>query len=439
MAQPIIEIAGLSKKYRIGARERANRTFREAIADAFMAPVRNLRDLRKLTKLERENPEENTIWALKDVSFTVQPGEVVGIVGRNGAGKSTLLKILSRVTEPTAGEISLYGRVSSLLEIGTGFHQELTGRENIYLNGAILGMRKAEIDTKFDAIVEFSGISTFLDTPVKRYSSGMYVRLAFAVAAHLDSDILVVDEVLAVGDAAFQKKCLGTMQDISSKEGRTVLFVSHNMPSVRKFCTRGILLESGMVALDGEVNGVVTSYLESGSSTTSFVAFPRTEQPGNHSLKIASVGLRDGSGEETPLVNISEGIQVEISYEVVRDKTIPQFSLSLMDAEGNCVFSSLNNREEHLYGSRLPKGFYRSTCAIPGDLLNAGRYFVSIAGFADNWSDGFRIDNILSFDALDDGILKGDYHGDYSGCIRPALRWTTVQGQTEAEEKARED
>ncbi len=425
MQKPIITISGLSKRYRIGARERANRTFREALVDAVTAPVRNFRELSRLTKIEREKPQENTIWALKDVSLTVDPGEVVGIVGRNGAGKSTLLKILSRITEPTAGEISLYGRVSSLLEVGTGFHQELTGRENIFLNGAILGMRKAEIEAKFDEIVDFAGINPFLDTPVKRYSSGMYVRLAFAVAAHLESDILVVDEVLAVGDAAFQKKCLGKMQDISSREGRTVLFVSHNMPAVRKFCQRAVLLEAGGVALDGGVGAVIGRYLESGGSTMSSASWMGLARPGNRALSVDSVRLSSPSGDEVSLVNISEDILVDIDYEIVTDGTVPQFSVILLDAEGSCVFGSLNNRESPFYGSPLKRGRYRSTCCIQGDLLNAGRFFVSVAGFADNWSDGFRIENALSFDALDDGILKGDYHGEYGGPVRPSLVWRT--------------
>lgn len=427
MADPIIEIRDLSKKYRIGARERINRTLREAVVDACTAPVRNLRDLWRLTRVEKDRSEENAIWALRDVSFSVLPGEVVGIIGKNGAGKSTLLKILSRITEPTSGEVKIYGRVSSLIEIGTGFHQELTGRENIYLNGAILGMRKSEIDAKFDEIVDFAGINTFLDTPVKRYSSGMYVRLAFAVAAHLESDILIVDEVLAVGDAAFQKKCLGKMQDISSRDGRTVLFVSHNMPAVRRFCHRGILLESGAVVLDGESGPVISHYLESGNATTSSATWKPAERPGNGSLKITSVRLRNHGGEEVPLVNISEDILIEITYEIVRDGAVPQFSAILLDAEGNCVFGSLNNRQNNAYGSPLKKGTYRSTCCIHGNLLNAGRFFVSVAGFADTWCDGFRIDNVLSFDAIDDGILKGDYHGDYSGPLRPSLVWHTEE------------
>ncbi len=269
MNDPIIQIDNISKIFRIGAKERKNRTFREALVDAIVAPVRNMSELRRLTRFDKnqltnlyapDQPNTDYIWALKDVSFDVQEGEIVGIIGRNGAGKSTLLKILSRITEPTSGEIMLRGRVSSLLEVGTGFHPELTGRENIYLNGTILGMRKREIDKKFDEIVAFSEIEKFLDTPVKRYSSGMYVRLAFAVAAHLEPEILLVDEVLAVGDIAFQQKCLGKMGDVASS-GRTILFVSHNMSAVRKLCQHSILLKDGTVLYKGPTEDAINTYL----------------------------------------------------------------------------------------------------------------------------------------------------------------------------------
>lgn len=275
MPSPIIQVENLSKLYRIGLREKANRTFREAMIDVFTAPLRNFNRLHKLNKFNdsqlgqtdqfnqlNQSNSSDTTWALRDVSFDILPGEVVGIIGRNGAGKSTLLKILSRITEPTSGEVRLHGRVASLLEVGTGFHPELTGRENIFLNGTILGMRKAEIDSKFDEIVAFSEIEKFLDTPVKRYSSGMYVRLAFAVAAHLEPEILLVDEVLAVGDAEFQKKCLGKMGDVA-KEGRTVLFVSHNLSAIKRLCRTGIYLDSGRIELQGPVENVLAAYQSS--------------------------------------------------------------------------------------------------------------------------------------------------------------------------------
>ncbi len=433
MSNSIIFVDNLSKIYRIGAKERVNRTFRETLTDLVTSPARNLRQLRRLTKFDPNETDKMSsssqseldfIWALKGISFKVNEGNIVGIIGKNGAGKSTLLKILSRITEPTSGEVTLEGRVSSLLEVGTGFHPELTGRDNIYLNGTILGMRKNEIDRKFDEIVAFSEIEKFLDTPVKRYSSGMYVRLAFAVAAHLESEILLVDEVLAVGDASFQKKCLGKMNEISSQEGRTILFVSHNMPAVRKFCQRGILLDSGHINVDDDVNTVINRYLEWDSTTASSRKWA-VDNPGNHSIKILSVRLLDGNGEETSLVNISEGLLVEITFEVTEEDVIPQFSMILLDAEGNSAFSSLNNKDNDDYGNPMPKGIYRTICTIHGNLLNAGRFFVTIAGFVDNWYDGFRIDNVVSFDAVDDGVLKGDYHGDYSGHVRPLLKWRT--------------
>jgi len=441
MRNPIIQVNNLSKLYRIGTREKINRTFREAVIDAFSAPFRNFNRLRKLNKFtasqlgqtirsnklnqpNQSNPSD-TIWALKDASFDVQPGEVVGIIGRNGAGKSTLLKILSRITEPTSGDIKLYGRISSLLEVGTGFHPELTGRENIYLNGTILGMRRREIDRKFDQIVAFSEIEKFLDTPVKRYSSGMYVRLAFSVAAGLESEILLVDEVLAVGDAAFQKKCLGKMNELSSREGRTILFVSHNIPAVRKFCTRAILLESGQIKLNNDVDTVTNRYLEIGSRTTSSVSWKPDKLPGNGSLKITSLRLANAAGRETSIINISEDLFVRITFILTMNSVIPQFSLILFDVDGNSVFSSLNNRDNNLYSTPLSQGSYQTTCRIPGNLLNAGRFFITINGFVNNWYEGFRVEDNLSFDAIDDGILKGDYHGNYSGPIRPLLSWHT--------------
>ena len=265
MSKPIIKINNLSKCYRIGTKEKGYKTFREAIIDGISAPFRNLKQLQRLTKFDNKGDDTRSndiIWALRDISFNVDEGEVVGIIGKNGAGKSTLLKILSRITEPTGGIIEINGRVSSLLEVGTGFHPELTGRENIFLNGAILGMRKKEIEQKFDEIVNFAEIEKFLDTPVKRYSSGMYVRLAFAVAAHLEPEILLIDEVLAVGDIAFQKKCLGKMEDVA-KGGRTVFFVSHNMGTIRSLCNNAIWLDNGVIIKSGTTGEVVKNYEES--------------------------------------------------------------------------------------------------------------------------------------------------------------------------------
>jgi len=420
MARPVIQVSNLAKQYHIGLREKANRNFREALVDTATAPFRNLKTLARLTKVTDEGPD--VIWALRNVSFDVAEGEALGIIGRNGAGKSTLLKILSRITEPTAGEVKLYGRVGSLLEVGTGFHSELTGRENIYLNGAILGMRKAEIDRKFDEIVAFSEIEKFLDTPVKRYSSGMYVRLAFAVAAHLEPEILLVDEVLAVGDAAFQKKCLGKMGDVA-KGGRTILFVSHNTSAIQALCTRCLWIDKGGIRMDGQTHRVVTEYLNQGHVTTCHHAWPRDEAPGNRSMRILSVTLRDSTGEPCSSVGISRPISVEIIYEVIEKGTRATFSLHLLDENDVHVFSSLSNTADNkLHDIPLEPGLYRSACTIPGNLLNNGRYTVSLKGLS-GWRDSFMVERVLTIEAIDDGLLKRDYAGSLGGVVRPQLSW----------------
>jgi lipopolysaccharide transport system ATP-binding protein len=415
MSKPIIRAEGVSKQYRLGAFQGSYGTLREALAGTLRAPLRRLRGG------ARSGGE--TLWALKDVSFRVEPGEVLGIIGRNGAGKSTLLKILSRITEPTAGRVELYGRVASLLEVGTGFHPELTGRENIFLNGAILGMSRAEIARKFDEIVAFSELEKFVDTPVKRYSSGMYVRLAFAVAAHLEPDILVVDEVLAVGDFEFQKRCLGKMRDVT-RLGRTVLFVSHNLHAVKSLCSRAILLGRGRIEKEGDVAAVVQSYLTGGGGSGKAV-WPEGERPGNHSFKLSSVRLLNAQGAETSIVNISEDAEVEICYEVVEEGAAAGFSLVLFDSEGTTVFSSLSNVERNFYGKRLRPTRYKTTCRLPGNLLNSGSYSLSLFGFSANWTDQFLVDRVISFQAVDDGLLRGDFYGNFGGVVRPKLSWET--------------
>jgi len=307
MSRPAVIVEGIGKQYKIGLRETGRRSFGEAILKGITAPIRRLRHLGE------HSTGEDLFWALKDVSFEVQPGEVVGIIGRNGAGKSTLLKILSRITEPTTGRAEIRGRVGSLLEVGTGFHRELTGRENIYLNGAILGMKKVEIDAKFDEIVDFSGVSRFMDTPVKRYSSGMYVRLAFAVAAHLEPEILIVDEVLAVGDVAFQKRCLGKMEDVA-KTGRTVLFVSHNMGAVETLCSRGILLEDGQVTFAGPVRETVSTYLSRYRDTDDdpLATCPRS---GTGSVRVTGFHMETPDGQRDPNLKCGDPVVFVVGYE----------------------------------------------------------------------------------------------------------------------------
>lgn len=338
-----IQIAGLGKRYRIGALQARERTLAETLSDSLARPWQIARAL-----LRRENPAhagKQTFWALRDVTFDVERGEVVGIIGRNGAGKSTLLKILTRITNPTEGTIRLRGRVGSLLEVGTGFHPELTGRENTYLNGAILGMRREEVDRKFDEIVAFSGVEKFIDTPVKHYSSGMYLRLAFAVAAHLEPDILLVDEVLAVGDAEFQKKCLGKMGEVAG-EGRTVLFVSHNMGAVEHLCTRAMLLEEGRVALDDtDVPKVITQYLHRAGTPDqdeANLAYRVNREvlaaQNRADIRITDVSLHTVDGEPLRLLRTNDPLVVRIAYEADPAIAVPAFVVRFRSMFGQEIF-----------------------------------------------------------------------------------------------------
>ncbi|MBO9309976.1 MAG: ATP-binding cassette domain-containing protein [Chloroflexi bacterium] len=339
MGDLALRVDGLGKQYRIGKREAAYRTFRDALADAFSAPFRRVAGLLRGNAAAAADLSE-TIWALRDVSFEVKKGEVVGIIGRNGAGKSTLLKILASITEPSEGEVQLYGRVGALLEVGTGFHFELTGRENIYLNGAILGMSRAEIKRKFDEIVAFAEVEKFIDTPIKHYSSGMVLRLGFAVAAHLEPEILIVDEVLAVGDAAFQRKCLGKMNEVAG-EGRTVLFVSHDMAAVRKLCTRAVLFEQGKQVLFGEVDEVIDSYLKAQSNASSVIELPAgdPESPAYGTR----IEFRDSAGQLRSEFRIGEQWQVVLHFNVRRavKHLIAAVGLMLLDSLPLATYWSL--------------------------------------------------------------------------------------------------
>jgi lipopolysaccharide transport system ATP-binding protein len=415
-----IRIEKLGKMYRIGRTQRRYDTLRDRIAGGLTLLLRRLRE----AKFERHHSE--TVWALKDVSLEIKRGEVLGIIGRNGAGKSTLLKILSGITEPTEGRIEIHGRIGSLLEVGTGFHPELTGRDNIYLNGAILGMKRNEIRNKFDEIVAFAEVEKFIGTPIKHYSSGMYLRLAFAVAAHLEPEILLVDEVLAVGDYAFQKKCLNKMDNVA-RSGRTVLFVSHNMPAVNVLCKRAILLEGGRIISDGLASEVIQTYLNPDGPKTGYKTWNRSERPGNRAFQLISVSLKNAIGACVDEINISEDVAVEIEYDVLEKGARTQFSVVLSDANGYCVFSSLSNtRSNVLHGRPLRPGHYLSTCTLYGHLLNNGRYTISVIGYSEYWVDSFRADHVITIEAIDDGVLKGDYAGRYGGVVRPKLNWTTV-------------
>lgn len=442
--QSVIDVQKLAKRYRLGVigattlRESLGRWWchlrgREEMLEEIAVdhPVIAPNDL-------QAGPQKSTLWALQDVSLSVRQGEIVGIIGKNGAGKSTLLKILSRITEPTSGKAVIRGRVSSLLEVGTGFHEELTGRENIYLNGAILGMRKSEIDRKFAEIVDFSGVERFIDTPVKRYSSGMYVRLAFAVAAHLEPEILLVDEVLAVGDAAFQKKSLEKMGDVA-KRGRTVLFVSHNMPAIVNLCQRAILLEAGRVVKDARPEEVVQHYLSTVRSVGGEAAWPEPScAPGNDIVRLCAVRiLQDKADQPTADVDISKEICIQIDYwnlqqgeQQGQEREGPLYvAIWLKDKVGNPVFSSANTPSLNLtndpwYGRAHPRGLFRTVCLIPPNFLNNGLYSVTvILGKVPNIM--VMQDYVVSFQVHDTGKMRREFLGAWPGVVRPRLAWKT--------------
>ncbi len=434
MSDVVLKVENLYKRYRLGAVDR--QAFKEDMI-SWWASIRGKPDpyeqyitsneLATITDSETlKKLAARYVWALQDINFEVKQGEIVGVIGKNGAGKSTLLKILSKTTTPTKGQVKVKGRIASLLEVGTGFHGELTGRENIYLNGAILGMNRHEIKKHLDEIVDFAGIDAYIDTPVKRYSSGMYVRLAFAVGAHLLSDILIVDEVLAVGDAEFQKKCIGKMKDVSAGEGKTVLFVSHNMISIKNLCSIGIYLKNGNVVDIGNVGGIITKYIGNDSASKGFVKWEKTNRVGNEGIKINSVSIHNNNGEYISQVSISESFTIDIDYEVIQDGYKVGFSFVLMDSEDFCVFGSMNTLEPYFYGKPLNIGGYKSKVSVPANFLNNIRYRITIIGFGANWSNSFRLENILEFNGLDDGNSRGDYFGNYGGVLRPILNWETI-------------
>jgi len=424
--KPIITVQGVSKQYRIG-RRRTSTTLRESLTDAVSGPWRRLASRWGRSASPRPADSETILWALQDISFEVRPGEIVGIIGRNGAGKSTLLKLLSRITEPTTGRMEFFGRTGSLLEVGTGFHPELTGRENIFLNGAILGIRRREIVAQFDQIVAFAGVERFLDTPVKHYSSGMYMRLAFAVAAHLDPEILLVDEVLAVGDASFQRRCLDKMRDVGSR-GRTVLFVSHNMMAITRLCERTILLERGRILADGPSPKVVSSYLSSDLGTTGAREWSPENAPGNHIVRLLAVRVRTKEGQVADALDIRQPIGLEMEFEVLQPDhlLVPNFHVS--NEEGICVFI-LGDMDPAWKRRPRPAGRFVSTAWIPGNFLAEGTLVVGAAvstmdpvmiHFWEREAVAFQV-----MDSLDGDSARGDYAGPYGGVVRPIFPWTT--------------
>lgn len=427
MSDIALRIEHLSKEYRIGARQKTYRTVRDTIAEVLSAPLRRVSKLVQGQAAGAADLDERT-WALKDVSLEIKRGEVVGLIGRNGAGKSTLLKILSRITEPTQGRASIHGRVGSLLEVGTGFHGELTGRENIYLNGAILGMKRREITRKFDEIVAFADVEKFIDTPVKHYSTGMYLRLAFAVAAHLEPEILLVDEVLAVGDARFQQKCLNKMHEVG-QQGRTVLFVSHSMPAITRLCRRAILLEDGTVSQDGLSHQVVSAYLQSDLGTIARREWSNPAQrPGQDITRLCAVQVQTEQGEVVDSIDIRKSVGIEMKYEVLKSDYVLMPYYRFFNEEGIIIFV-VHDTDVAWRRRPRPAGYYTSTVWIPGNLLAEGMIIVTAGLTTLNPSiHQFFESQVVAFqvvDTLEGDSARGDWGERMRGVVRPLLEWTT--------------
>jgi lipopolysaccharide transport system ATP-binding protein len=414
------EIAATAKgPHRLHGRVGRYRTLRETIVDSWASAVGYGR---------RSAASTQVLIALDDVSFEIKQGETVGIIGYNGAGKTTLLKILARITSPSSGRAEVHGRLGSLLEVGTGFHHELTGRENLYLNGAILGMKRSEIARKFDEIVGFAEIEDFIDTPVKHYSSGMYMRLAFAVAAYLEPDILVIDEVLAVGDARFQKKCLAKMQEVG-EQGRTVLFVSHNMQAVSRLCDRALLLERGKLVKDGPAAELITAYLREGTGTAALRQWANPETaPSRGISRLCAVRIRGADGSVADTIDIREPIDVEVEYEVIQPGHVLVTHLKFYNENGIEAFAVFDTDPAWRRRDR-PTGRYVSAVKIPGNFMAEGMLFVTVGQFAiDPVRKQFYIRDVVSFhvvDSLDGDSARGDYAGEINAVVRPLMSWST--------------
>ncbi len=424
MTDTIIQVENLGKKYILGHQMQGGyATLRDQLTGGAKSLGHRL--VSTLNSKSTPNLTREEFWALNDVSFEIKQGEVVGIIGRNGAGKSTLLKILSRIVEPTSGEIAITGRVASLLEVGTGFHPELTGRENIYLNGAILGMSKVEIKKKFDEIVAFSEVEKFLDTPVKRYSSGMYVRLAFAVAAHLEPEILIVDEVLAVGDAAFQKKCLGKMDDVA-REGRTVLLVSHNMLSVQGLCSRAIWLHGGKVVEEGNSAQVISHYLQTSFSTLTHKIWNETATaPGNNEVRLYQACVRPTNGSPNEPITVCQAFVIEFEFWNLKPNTYLNVNLQLYNEHGILVFETAPVHEPVWMGRPFPVGLFRYVCHVPGNLLNYGLHRAVLFIVKNDDILLHKEEDLLTFEIADSMENRAGWYGKWEGVIRPILQWRT--------------
>ena len=414
MSNSIITAENVSKRYVIGHAGASGDGVRHILETVFRNPARWLRERREQSRRSEE------FWALKDVSFSVKQGEVVGIIGRNGAGKSTLVKVLSRITEPTTGRIEIEGRVASLLEVGTGFHGDLSGRENIFLNGAILGMTKVEIKKKFDEIVAFSEIENFLDTPVKRYSSGMFVRLAFAVAAHLEPEILIVDEVLAVGDSSFQKKCLGKMDEVA-RGGRTVLFVSHNMAVMRQLCTKGILLNQGQVVKTGSIGEVVDTYLAAGAEHEGFW-LRNSPAPTKDGIYAESASILNHDNQPAGHLDCAEGFTIELKVRSNGTFNKGQVAVSVMNKEGVAIFTTANADKAREY-QPIVSGRHTYRITVPGNFLAPDTYYLRVTCHQPHFQTYDALDT-LSFRIEDTGSLRSVFFDERAGIVEPILDWT---------------
>ena len=432
-----IQVDNICKIYRIGTKDEIKDNFAEVLFSWIRNPIKNYNKYRSLYQFSdvelnanglAEGLQSDIIWALKDVSFTLSKGEVLGIIGKNGAGKSTLLKVLCRITDPTKGRARVRGRISSLLEVGTGFHNELTGRENVYLNGTILGMTKIEINKKFDEIVQFSGVEKFIDTPVKRYSSGMKVRLAFSVAAHLEPEILIIDEVLAVGDADFQKKCLNKMETVGN-EGRTVLFVSHNMGAVSRLCSRCILIQNGRIVADDKADLIIDQYLNSNQGTIASKEWNDPQlRPGGDAVSLSSIKILNRESKITEVFDIREPVIIEITYNVlVKGKELMP-NLLVWNNQDICIFVTIENDLDWRERSR-PIGTYCSRVEIPGNFFTSGRFYVdAVLQTLKPMQGQFYQPGVVGFQVLDRtgwDTARGNYTGELTGLVRPLFDWKT--------------
>ena len=426
MAGTVISIENVSKSYLLGTI--GTGTFRGDLS-RWWARQRGKPDPYAIIgQADHGNRQGETLWALKDINLQVQQGEVLGIIGRNGSGKSTLLKILSDVAAPTSGEVKIKGRIASLLEVGTGFHPELTGRENVYLNGAILGMSRQEVSRKFEEIIDFAGIEQFIDTPVKRYSSGMYVRLGFAVAAHLEPEILIVDEVLAVGDAEFQKKCLGKMGSVA-KEGRTVLFVSHNMIAIQTLCQSGIWLDAGQLKEQGDVGQIVTAYLHSSlteDATNERIWTDIANAPGNEMVRLHRICVQPEVGKPGDMITMQTPLRIEVEYWNLLPDVHLHATLHIYNNQGILAFTTgAASDADPVLHAQPPVGLFRSICHIPGNLLNSGFHRVNLLLVRGIKSGTYKMQEAIGFEVIDNAERKFAWYGKEPGVLSPRLPWET--------------